>query len=113
MPSTVFGVPILSGKTEAWKRALAEINGSRKNEYLQARRNLGITKEVVCLQQSPQGDMVVVYIEARDTSRVLQDMMQATDPFHQWFCQAILQDAHGIDPSQPPPPANEVFLDAL
>ncbi len=113
MPSTVFAVPILSGKTEAWKQALAEINGPRKNEYLQARRDLGITKEVVCLQQSPHGDMVVVYIEARDTSRVLQDMMQATDPFHRWFCQAILQDAHGIDRSEPPPPANEVFLDAL
>ncbi len=113
MPSTVFAFPILSGKTEAWKQALAEINGPRKNEYLQARRDLGITKEVVCLQQSPHGDMVVVYIEARDPSRVLQDMMQATDPFHQWFCRAILQDAHGIDPAQPPPPANEVFLDAL
>ena len=113
MPSTVFAVPILSGKTEAWKQALAEINGPRKNEYLQARRDLGITKEVVCLQQSPQGDMVVVYIEARDTSRVLQDMMQATDSFHQWFGQAILQDTHGIDPTQAPPSSNELFLDAL
>ena len=89
------------------------MSGSRKDEYIQARQNLGITKEVVCLQQTPQGDIVVVYVEARDTSRVLQDMMEATDPFHQWFCQAILLDTHGIDSSQQPPPPNEVFLDLL
>ncbi len=58
------------------------MSGSRKDEYIQARQNLGINKEVVCLQQTPQGDIVVVYVEARDTSRVLQDMMRATDPFH-------------------------------
>ena len=48
MPSTVFAVPIQPGKTEAWKSATAEMKGPRRNEYLEARRKLGITKEVVC-----------------------------------------------------------------
>lgn len=113
MASTVFAAPILPGKTDAWKAATAEINGSRREEYIQARRNLGITKEVACLQQTPHGDFVCVYIEARDTSRVLQDMIEATDPFHTWFKQAVLAEVHGIGVSGPLPPGNEVMLDLL
>ncbi len=64
VPSKVFAAPLLPGKTDAWKAAVAEISGARKEEYLQARHNLGVTKEVVCLQQTPHGDFVVVYIEA-------------------------------------------------
>ena len=97
MASTVFAVPLAPGKTEAWKQAVAEINGVRKNDYIQARKNLGITKEVVSLQQTPHGDMVVVYVEASDVSNIMQKMVDATDSFHQWFVQTILQDTHGID----------------
>ena len=111
MPSTVFAAPILPGKTDAWKAAIAEISGPRREEYIQARRNIGITKEVVCLQQTPQGDMVCVYIEARDASHVLDDMISATDPFHTWFKQAVLAEVHGISASGPLPPANEAMLD--
>ena len=113
MPSTVFAVPILPGKTEAWKSAVAEMTGPRRNEYIEARRNLGITKEVVCLQQTPHGDYVCVYLEAGNVSHILQDMVQATDPFHRWFGEAILKDAHGMDSSQPLPPANDVFADLI
>ena len=113
MPSTVFAVPILAGKTEAWKSAIAEMNGPRRSEYIEARGKLGITKEVVCLQQTPHGDYVCVYLEAGNVSRILQDMMEATDPFHRWFVEAVLKDIHGMDPSQPLPPANEVFADLL
>ena len=103
MASTVFAAPILPGKTDAWKAAISEIAGPRRQEYIQARQNLGITKEVACLQQTPNGDFAVVYIEARDTSKILQDMAEATDPFNTWLKQAVLQDIHGIGPSQLPP----------
>ena len=89
MASTVFAVPILSGKTDAWKSAIAEMTGPRRNEYVQARRALGITKEVVCLQQTPHGDYVCVYLEASNVSRILQDMVEATDPFHRRFAEAV------------------------
>ena len=113
MPSTVFAVPILPGKTDAWKSAVAEMTGPRRNEYIEARRNLGITKEVVCLQQTPHGDFVCVYLEAANVSHILQDMMEATDPFHRWFVESVLKEVHGLDPSQPAPPANEVAADLI
>lgn len=112
MASTTFAAPILPGKTDAWKAAIAEISGPRKEAYIQARRDLGITKEVACLQQTPHGDFAVVYIEASETSGVLQKMIAATDPFHTWFKQAVLKDCHGIDASNVPP-TNAVSLDLV
>ena len=113
MPSTLFAAPLLPGKTDAWKAAVAEISGARKDEYLRARRDLGVTKETVCLQQTPHGDFVVVYIEANDTSKILQDMLDSNDAFHAWFKQAVLKDCHGIESGGMVPPANEVFLDLI
>ena len=67
------------GDDGARRTAYKTVAGARKDAYLQARRALGITKEVVCLQQTPHGDFVVVYIEARDTSVILQNMIDAND----------------------------------
>ena len=113
MATTNFAVPILEGKTEAWKAACAEMAGPRREEYLASRRALGITKEVACLQQTPHGDYVVVYIEANDVSGILQKMLDATDPFHTWFKEAVLKDCHGITADSPVPPTNDVALDIL
>jgi len=113
MPSTVFAAPILAGKTDAWKAAISEISGARREEYLQARRTLGITKQVACLQQTPHGDFAVVYIEANDTSKILQDMLDSNDAFHTWFKQAVMKDCHGIESGGMVPPSNEVFLDLI
>ena len=111
MPSTTFAAPILPGKTDAWKAAVAEINGPRREEYLRSRRSLGITKEVASLQQTPQGDFVVVYIEATDPANVMQAMLADNSPFHAWFTQAVFQDCHGITAASGVPPANEVMLE--
>ena len=111
MASTNFAAPILPGKTDAWKAAVAEINGARKQEYLQSRRGLGITKEVASLQQTPHGDYVVVYIEASNVSGVLQKMMDATDPFSTWFKTAVFKECHGMEASSPLPPDNETMID--
>ena len=113
MPATAFAAPNLSGKTDAWKSATAEMNGARKDAYIEARAALGITKEVACLQQTPHGDYVVVYIEANDVSGILQKMLDATDPFHTWFKEAVLKDCHGITADSPVPPTNDVALDIL
>ncbi len=113
MPATAFAAPILAGKTEAWKNAIAEINGARKDAYIQARAALGITKEVACLQQTPHGDYVVVYIEAGSVSGILEKMVAATGPFDMWFKEAVLKECHGIEASSPIPPTNEVSINIL
>ena len=113
MAFTNFAVPLLEGKTNAWKAACAEINGAKKELYLASHRNLGITKEIAALQQTPHGDYVVVHLEAADANGILGKMLEATDEFSQWFKEAVLRDCHGIDGSGPVPPSPDILLNVL
>ena len=113
MAFTNFAVPLLEGKTDAWKAACAEINGAKKELYLASHRNLGITKEIAALQQTPHGDYVVVHLDAADANGILGKMLEAADEFSQWFKEAVLRDCHGIDGSGPVPPSPDILLNVL
>jgi len=108
MPAVTFNVPILPGKTEAWKQALAEIKGTRNSDYQESRQRMGITREVVSLQQTPAGDSVVVFLEGDDPAGVVGKYLKSDAPFDKWFAETFLVGIHGI---QEAPPANPVFLD--
>ena len=111
MTAITFAVPILPGKTEAWKQAVSEIRGPRKNEYEESRRRMGVTREVVSLQPSPDADYVVVYLEGDDPAGVVSRYLHSDEPFDRWFAETVLIGTHGMDASQEPPPPNEVFFD--
>jgi hypothetical protein len=108
-----FAMPLLPGKTDAWKKAVMEMRGARSKDYKASRAALGITREHVSLQKTPHGDMVVVHLEAKNPSTVLPAMLAAKSDFDKWFLKNVLQDTHGLDPKNPPPPVNEVVLDAI
>ena len=110
MSVTTFCAPILPGKTEAWKAAAQEMLGPRKDEHAASRRRLGITREIASLQSTPQGDWVVVCLEADDPDTVLSRILASEAPFERWFSETVLQGAHGISASQVPPP-NQLFVD--
>jgi hypothetical protein len=108
MPVTTFAVPVLPGRTDAWKAALTEIKGSRKAEYEESRRRMGVRREVVSLQSTPQGDFVVVFIEASDPSTVIGKYLASDAPFDRWFAEVVLKGVHGVTAA---PPGNETVLD--
>ena len=110
MSVTTFCAPILPGKTKAWKAAAQEILGPRKDEHAASRRRLRITREIASLQSTPQGDWVVVCLEADDPDSVLSRILASDEPFERWFSETVLQDVHGIAASQVPPP-NQLFVD--
>ena len=110
MPVTTFCAPILPGKTEAWKAAAHAILGPRKDEHAASRRRLGIAREIASLQSTPQGDWVVVCLEADDPDSVISRILASDDPFDRWFSETVLQGVHGISVSQVPPP-NQLFVD--
>ncbi len=111
MPVITFAVPILPGKTEMWKQAVAEMIGPRKSEFEESRRRMGVTREVVSLQQTPEGDYVVVYQEGDDLADVISKYLNSDVRFDRWFAETILSGTHGLDASHPPPPPNQVFVD--
>lgn len=110
MPVTTFAVPVLPGRTDAWKAALAEMKGPRKAEYEESRRRLGVRREVVSLQSTPQGDFVVVFLEAADPSGVVARYLASDVPFDRWFADTVLKGVHGVTGAPPP---NETVLDWL
>ncbi|HTD20155.1 MAG TPA: hypothetical protein VK667_11560 [Ktedonobacteraceae bacterium] len=85
--------------------------GPRWSEYEASNKRLGITRVVTSLQQTPQGDMAVVYLEAQDIPRVFEGYGSTQEPFDVWFREQV-KDIHGVDFSQPlPGPLPEAFVD--
>ena len=111
MASLASAFPILPGKTQQWKQFSQEMAGPRRSEYEASRKRLGATREAAYLQQTPQGDLAIVYIEARDISRVFEGFGKSQEPFDIWFRQQV-KEIHGLDLSQSlPGPLPEAIID--
>jgi hypothetical protein len=111
MAAFAFIAPILPGKEQADKEHMREAVGPRRQDYAEWRRKLGITREAVWHQQTPQGTVAIVYMEADDPQRALQGLGSSTEPIAQWFRQCILE-VHGLDLTQPMPgPLPELVID--
>ena len=110
MASLAMALPLLPGKTENWKRWVQEMAGSRLREFQASRKRLGISREASFLQQTPMGDMAVLYIEAKDIAHTFQGLATSQDPFDVLFRQQTLE-FFGFDLAQPPagPPPATVF----
>ncbi|MDQ6694316.1 MAG: hypothetical protein M3014_07820, partial [Chloroflexota bacterium] len=94
--------PILPGKLDAWRRFADEMQGARREEYDASSRRLGTTICRMYHQQTPQGDLAVVYLEAADMGRLFQGMATSQDPYDVWFREQVM-DIHGWDVTQPMP----------
>lgn len=93
--------PILPGKTEEWRKFIAEINGPRRAEFAESRRRAG-AHERTFLQSTPMGDVVVVTLEANDPARSFGQIVSAKDAFTMWFLEQV-KAIHGVDLSGPMP----------
>ena len=101
MAPLAMALPLLPGKTEAWKRWVQEMAGARLSEFQSSRKRLGIIREASFLQQTPQGDMAMLYIEAQDIAYALQGLATSQEPFDVLFRQKT-QEFFGFDLAQPP-----------
>ena len=72
---------IQAGKRDQAKSIFEEVRGPRRQEYEASRRRLGIRREKVWFQSSPDGDMAVVYWEGEDPRAALREFASSEDPF--------------------------------
>ena len=86
-------LPILPGKTQAWRDFVAELSGPRQQEFAESRRAVGL-RERTFLQQTPMGDLVIVTLEGDDPGRSFAQLMTGTDEFSKWFSEHAMA-AHG------------------
>lgn len=109
MKTIAFAVPILPGKTDAWRAFAAEIVGPRKSQFEQSQKEVHVTAENWYLQQTPHGDMAIIYMEGEDPASALGHISQSQGEFEMWFKEQALE-IHGMDLSQPMPgPIAEVI----
>jgi len=100
MPIIVCALSIPPDKADAWEAAATDL---KSDQHPDARRRLGISRELVSLQRLPVGDVAVVYIElALDPGQILMRMQSSDSPFYCWLAQEAPQ-ALGITPPQSPP----------
>ncbi|MGD0589099.1 MAG: hypothetical protein ABSA63_09985 [Thermoplasmata archaeon] len=105
-----FVAPIQPNKTEDFRQFVADLNGSRKEEYETSRVNAGFQRESIFLQNTPSGPMVVVIQEADSQKDALESLRGMKDSFNVWYFQK-LKDIHGIDIVGSDVPMNELLLD--
>ena len=66
MPGFAFAMPVVSGKEELDRHTLEEIAGPRLAEHEAAMRDAGISRHAAWHQQTPDGTLALVYMEAPD-----------------------------------------------
>jgi hypothetical protein len=106
MVEVVFAIPVLPGKEELDRQTMDEMAESRRDEYERALKEAGITRQAVWHQETPDGTLALVYIEAENPDAA-QGFTSSEAPISRWFVERM-QEVHGVDVSQPPPPVNKV-----
>ena len=97
MQAVAFVLPLLPGKTETDRSAMiSSWHGDRKADHQASRERHGITREAVWIQQTPGGDVVVVYMEAKDLEAAFKGVATSEEPFDLWFREHV-RDVHGIN----------------
>ena len=109
MEYALFALPIQAGKTDAARSFLQQLEGERKQHYATSEQRLGITKEVWALQQSPMGDLFVVFFQSEDIGGSVGQFVGSQDAFDQWF-KGQVKAITGVDLNVPPPgPLSEIL----
>jgi hypothetical protein len=101
MENALFALPIQTGKAEAARSFLDELESERKGQYAESERRLGITKEVWAIQQMQMGDFFVVFFQGNDIAGALGQFVDSQDDFDQWF-KSQVKETTGVDLNLPP-----------
>jgi hypothetical protein len=103
-------VPVLPGREHTDEDWMEEMSGPRAEEYERTWQEHGVKRHAVWHQETPDGTVAIIYMEADDVGRAMQAIATSDAPFDQWFRERV-KDVHGIDLSAGPPPKVEQIHD--
>lgn len=107
MGGFAFSIPVVPGKEELDRSTLDEMLGARRDEYEVALRDAGITRHAIWHQETPDGTVAVVYVEADDPAAAVAQFGASDAPLNAWF-RDRMKEVHGIDISQGEPRVTNV-----
>ena len=102
MDQVCFSLPVLEDKTEDARAFSEELETQRKSAYAASEQRINIIKESWHLQQTPQGDLLLAYIESPDFADALGMFSRSQDEFDRWFKRRVAE-VTGVDLNDPPP----------
>jgi hypothetical protein len=105
----LFALPISDGKAAAARGFLQDLERQRKADYAASEQRLGITKEVWAIQQTPMGELFVIFFQAPNIAGPVSQFVASRDAFDLWFKEQV-KDATGVDLNVPPPGALSEIL---
>jgi hypothetical protein len=100
MPMIAMALPIRPEKYETWREGVSSFAGARRAEFDASRRRMGAVNERIWVQQTPQGPIELVFIEAEDPARCFEYLATSQEPFDVEF-RAWVLDVYGLDLTQP------------
>ena len=108
MTEIVFAIPVVHGKEDFDRKTRDELASARRDEYVAALKDAGVTRQAVWHQQQPDGGtLAIVYVEANDPDAHRRFVASDTE-ISRWFVEQM-QGVHGRDVSQPPLPVEQVL----
>lgn len=99
-------MPILPGKKNKWQEMANRLNEEPMKSQMNATRVAAGVHERTFLQETPNGDFVIVTLEGANPMQAFGKMM--ADPSMKEFAQWAA-DVHGMDPNAPPPQPKLVY----
>ncbi len=100
MASLAFVAPALPGGTQNLKRLAHTLQSAKKPEVEDFYRRMKITREQWFIQATPQGEMVIVYMEGEDLACTFHTLAASEEPLDVWLKEQAMS-VHGIDFNKP------------
>jgi hypothetical protein len=107
-PAVGFSAPVVAGKTGVLRDLGSETAGPRQAGWHEFNRGLGVSVHRAFVLGTPMGDFASVYFEAPDPAAANAAFAADTSDFGRYF-KATVEEAFGIDFSQPLPPISQLF----
>ncbi|MBI3968759.1 MAG: hypothetical protein HY329_24245 [Chloroflexi bacterium] len=101
MALLALAIPMIPEKRAQWEQFVEQLSGTKKSEFNESRRRLGV-RERTFHQVTSHGELVVVTLEGENPGAFMQQFATSDDPFSRWFVEQV-KEIHGVDLSQPMP----------
>ena len=101
-------MPILPGKKEKWLQKMDELNQEPAKSAFDASRETAGVHERSFLQETPDGDFVILTFEGDDPEASFGKIMQNMPEDFAEFAKEV----HGLDVNPPPPPLPKLVYDS-
>jgi hypothetical protein len=100
MQTLAIALPLVPGGRERLLQLREIARGERREEHDDFFRR-HVFKENWYLQSTPNGDMVILYLETDDIGRLFGSIAATTHPYDHWHLDRAVE-IHGVDFRKPP-----------